>query len=397
MWWNQRVEDQSETHRSRLRRSILYRPVSIRSRRRTVRRAKTTREGHPWRSWTRTGRSSRSPSRWSPATGARRAATSTPTSSGSRPTSCGPAPGRWRAGSRRSRSRSTSSTYDDPRPVGHRRAAGGRQRHRRPERLPPPGRPGRPGPGHVRERVHLPVPRVVLRARRARTPRSRSASSFSEHNLQPGDDIDLRPVRCETWGGCAWINLDDDRPAAARLHRAVRHDHGRLAARVDAPRVVVRLPPARELEARRRGVHGAVPRHRVAPAARRQAPVPAAGTRPTFDPQAWLDAEIRYLHIMNEGMAGMVHARDVDVAEGLRDIELPAEFGLAVEDLEPHAQRRRRAAGTGTRATRSPTSTSSRRRASTSRWATASPTSSCCRCTAAPRRTGSGRSGPRRR
>src|SRR5439155_9292739 len=32
--------------------------------------------------------------------------------------------------------------------------------------------------------------------------------SFSEHNLEPGD-IDLVPVRCEVWGGCAWINFDD--------------------------------------------------------------------------------------------------------------------------------------------------------------------------------------------
>ncbi|MET0804368.1 MAG: aromatic ring-hydroxylating dioxygenase subunit alpha, partial [Acidimicrobiales bacterium] len=35
--------------------------------------------------------------------------------------------------------------------------------------------------------------------------------TFSEHNLQAGD-IDLTPVRCEVWGGCAWINLDDDAP-----------------------------------------------------------------------------------------------------------------------------------------------------------------------------------------
>ena len=37
------------------------------------------------------------------------------------------------------------------------------------------------------------------------------ARTFSEHNLQP-DDINLVPVRCEVWGGCAWINLDDDAP-----------------------------------------------------------------------------------------------------------------------------------------------------------------------------------------
>ena len=35
--------------------------------------------------------------------------------------------------------------------------------------------------------------------------------TFAEHNLEP-EDIDLVPVRCELWGGCAWINLDDSAP-----------------------------------------------------------------------------------------------------------------------------------------------------------------------------------------
>ena len=29
--------------------------------------------------------------------------------------------------------------------------------------------------------------------------------------MQAGD-IDLVPVRCELWGACAWINLDDAAP-----------------------------------------------------------------------------------------------------------------------------------------------------------------------------------------
>ena len=37
------------------------------------------------------------------------------------------------------------------------------------------------------------------------------SKTFAEHNLQP-EDLDLTPVRCETWGGCAWINLDSDAP-----------------------------------------------------------------------------------------------------------------------------------------------------------------------------------------
>ena len=35
--------------------------------------------------------------------------------------------------------------------------------------------------------------------------------SFASHNVEPGD-IDLVPVRCEAWGGCAWINFDNDAP-----------------------------------------------------------------------------------------------------------------------------------------------------------------------------------------
>ena len=57
----------------------------------------------------------------------------------------------------------------------------------------------------------------------ARTRSSCAPRTFAEHNLQP-DDIDLAPVRCEMWGGCAWINLDDDAPPLRRVHRAVRHD-----------------------------------------------------------------------------------------------------------------------------------------------------------------------------
>ena len=43
---------------------------------------------------------------------------------------------------------------------------------------------------------------------------------------------------------------------------------------------------------------------------------------------------------MSEGMAGMVHAEDVRVAEGLRDIELPADAEAGHGHVEADAQRR---------------------------------------------------------
>jgi phenylpropionate dioxygenase-like ring-hydroxylating dioxygenase large terminal subunit len=49
----------------------------------------------------------------------------------------------------------------------------------------------------------------------------------------------------------------------------------------------------------------------------------------TFDPQVFVESELHYLRVMSEGMAGMVHANDVRIAEGLRNLELPADPALA--------------------------------------------------------------------
>ncbi len=46
--------------------------------------------------------------------------------------------------------------------------------------------------------------------------------SFADHNREPGD-LDLVPVRCEVWGGCAWINFDADAPPLRAVPRALRH------------------------------------------------------------------------------------------------------------------------------------------------------------------------------
>ena len=43
----------------------------------------------------------------------------------------------------------------------------------------------------------------------------------------------------------------------------------------------------------------------------------------TFDPRAFIEADIQYLRAMSDGMAGMTPASDVKIAEGLRDTELP--------------------------------------------------------------------------
>jgi phenylpropionate dioxygenase-like ring-hydroxylating dioxygenase large terminal subunit len=161
-----------------------------------------------------------------------------------------------------------------------------------------------------------------------RNTRIPSRKSFAEHNLQPGD-IDLVPVRAETWGGCAWINLDADAPP-------LRESLEPAATALDAWKVgslrtewwyACRLPVNWKL-----GVEAFVEAYHVVQT-HPQLVIPTRYGRrddAAFDPRAFVDADLQYLRTMSDGMAGMVHANDVHVAEGLRDIELPSEAEPAI-------------------------------------------------------------------
>jgi len=154
------------------------------------------------------------------------------------------------------------------------------------------------------------------------------ASSFSEHNRRP-DELDLRPVRSDTWGGCAWINFDADAPPLRACLEPVATTLD--AWRVESLRtewwVACRLPVNWKL-----AEEAFVEQYHVIQT-HPQLVIP--GRYPprdgSFDPAAFVEAELHYLRTMSEGMAGMVHANDVRVAEELRDIELPddAESGMA--------------------------------------------------------------------
>ncbi|MFA5885882.1 MAG: aromatic ring-hydroxylating dioxygenase subunit alpha [Acidimicrobiia bacterium] len=145
--------------------------------------------------------------------------------------------------------------------------------------------------------------------------------TFAEHNLVP-DDLDLTPVKCETWGGCAWINLDPDAPP---LRECLEPAATALDAwKVESLRTewwyAARLPVNWKL-----AIEAFVEMYHVVQT-HPQLVIPARfGLRDdaAFDPREYVDADIRYLRTMSDGMAGMVHASDVRIAEGLRDVELP--------------------------------------------------------------------------
>ena len=161
--------------------------------------------------------------------------------------------------------------------------------------------------------------------------------TFSDHNLADGD-IDLVPVRCETWGGCAWINLDPDaRPLRDSIEPfATVMDGWQLESMRAEWWYAFRLPVNWKLaeEAFMEQYH-VLETH---PQLRIPGRYPAKDG--SFDPQVFLESELHYLRVMSEGMSGMVHADDLAVAERLAPTtELPADPVLARQTWERELNR----------------------------------------------------------
>lgn len=153
--------------------------------------------------------------------------------------------------------------------------------------------------------------------------------TFAEHNLQP-EDLDLTPVRCEVWGGCAWINLDDEAPPLrqciepfATIMDAWKVESMR-AEKWYACRLPVNWKLAEEAFVEQYHVYETHPELLI------PGRFPPRNGAP-MDPRVFVDSEIQYLRWMSDGMDGMVHANDVRIAEGLRDIELPTDPALAMQ------------------------------------------------------------------
>jgi phenylpropionate dioxygenase-like ring-hydroxylating dioxygenase large terminal subunit len=147
--------------------------------------------------------------------------------------------------------------------------------------------------------------------------------TFAEHNLDPAD-LDLVPVRCEVWGGCAWINLDDDAPPlrACLEPAATMLDAWKVESLRTEWWYAARLPVNWKL-----AIEAFVEMYHVVQT-HPQLVIPTRfglRDRAPFDPDAFIDADIQYLRAMSEGMAGMVHGDDVRIAEGLRGTPLPAD------------------------------------------------------------------------
>ena len=144
--------------------------------------------------------------------------------------------------------------------------------------------------------------------------------AFSEHNLEPSE-LNLITVQCDTWGAVAWINFDPDAPPLRTCLEPV-------ASILDAWKIeslraewwyACRLPVNWKLaeEAFVEQYH-VIQTHPQLVIPDRFPPRGADA----MDPQTFIKGELRYLHAMSDGMAGMVHASDVQIAEDMRGIEL---------------------------------------------------------------------------
>jgi carnitine monooxygenase subunit len=157
---------------------------------------------------------------------------------------------------------------------------------------------------------------------------------FSEHQLDQAD-LNLTPCRVELWGGCAFINHDNDAPS-------FRESIGPLAERLEkygldqtrAEWCYATVLPANwkvAMEAFMEGYH--VMRthpqlHHANPSlTNTRYGQETGGLGRTVDPRATIreniQAQFRGMELLSEGMAGMCHAKDVETARKLLDVDLP--------------------------------------------------------------------------
>lgn len=164
---------------------------------------------------------------------------------------------------------------------------------------------------------------------------------YAEHNRVPGE-LDLVPVRCELWGGCAWVNMDDHAPPLRQTIEpfATAQDAMKCESLRTEWWMACRLPTNWKLamEAFMEGWHVMETHPQLVPPGTREqirqdytVETGGASRVAGFDRHVkkvstsgeLVDAFIGSMWVLNEGMGGMIHENDIRVAESLRGIELP--------------------------------------------------------------------------
>lgn len=150
---------------------------------------------------------------------------------------------------------------------------------------------------------------------------------FDPALLEP-EALRLAEVRVETWGGCAWINLDDEAPPLRASLEPFATYHDALGVdRMHAESWFETIVPVNwklVAEVFMEGYHAEQTHPQLL--ARSAKSGYSAGTDPLgfVDPKDIVGSSLYFMRTLSEGMGGgMVHARDIEVAEALVGMDLP--------------------------------------------------------------------------
>ena len=150
---------------------------------------------------------------------------------------------------------------------------------------------------------------------------------FDQEQLDP-DDLRLRECRVETWGGSAFVNFDDTAPPlrASLEPFATYHDaHKVEKMRAESWHSTV-LPVNWKLacEAFMEGYHAEQTHPQLLARAASEGYGAGTNTAGFTDPSDVVESSLYFMKVLSEGMGGgMIHERDIRVAESLRGIALP--------------------------------------------------------------------------
>jgi phenylpropionate dioxygenase-like ring-hydroxylating dioxygenase large terminal subunit len=179
---------------------------------------------------------------------------------------------------------------------------------------------------------------------------------FSEALLD-ADEIDLVPVRCEEWAGCAFINFDNDAPALLDcLGPVVKRLNARHVDKLKMDWWYGTILPTNwklAMEAFQEGFHTPT----THPQLQQAAPNGNAQFGPDkeglpinegLNARETVNQYVDYYAKLSEGMDGMVHKSEIAVLERLRDMDVPddpeaatmAFHGKAYEEVEKDARAR---------------------------------------------------------